>query len=78
MADTDGIVICVIADIDRATSTNQCLPFVMLLYSFTTNHANTTLSFSVYAEFVPKRMVELVNVEKASRENVADHLQQAT
>jgi two-component response regulator (ARR-B family) len=32
-------------------------------------------SFSVYAEAVPKRILELMNVEKLTRENVASHLQ---
>lgn len=31
--------------------------------------------FSVYAEAVPKRILELMNVEKLTRENVASHLQ---
>ena len=70
------MVLCFVADIDQATRTNQCLPFVLLLYSFTANHANTTLSYSVYEEVVPKRMLELMNVEKVNGENVAGHLQE--
>jgi SHAQKYF class myb-like DNA-binding protein len=31
--------------------------------------------FSVDAEAVPKRILELMNVEKLTRENVASHLQ---
>jgi SHAQKYF class myb-like DNA-binding protein len=31
--------------------------------------------FSVYVEAVPKRILELMNVEKLTRENVASHLQ---
>jgi SHAQKYF class myb-like DNA-binding protein len=38
-------------------------------------HLCFVLYFAVVAEAVPKRILELMNVEKLTRENVASHLQ---
>jgi SHAQKYF class myb-like DNA-binding protein len=36
---------------------------------------STFHSFCFYAEAVPKKILDLMNVEKLTRENVASHLQ---
>ena len=47
-------------------------PFCVILFY---SRSWYSLFSSIYAEAVPKRILELMNVEKLTRENVASHLQ---
>jgi len=49
--------------------------FMLLSLHIAATHLCFVLYFAVVAEAVPKRILELMNVEKLTRENVASHLQ---
>jgi len=61
--------------IDSKNLANPPFCFMLLSLHIAATHLCFVLYFAVVAEAVPKRILELMNVEKLTRENVASHLQ---